>query len=337
MENNNTLEHNNETNIDNETNTDSGSNIDTELDDVINELYINEQINNIEIDPDNLVNIQNNNIYNIFNININNVFNGLINNIEANIIPLQVVMPDNNDNNDNNNDNNDNNNDENILNIVNESMLMMDQYLEFCNDENMLIYMNVEILTMIHEIFNQNYNIFKNRTITFENMLNNIITNSYSRLLEIGETLKDSTLHIMTYVSYSANYINEEDPEYNNYLLYYNYSESKIYIKKNLLSMLFVRNFENNIPEMVDVRSVLNEEGLNNLITTSYNNMNDELKMINDHCSICRESYINSSEKELRLLQCDHAFCRECIDPWLLEYSHKCPNCRMEMDDHINI
>ena len=65
--------------------------------------------------------------------------------------------------------------------------------------------------------------------------------------------------------------------------------------------------------------------------------MNDELKLINNHCSICRETYEEISDKDLRILKCSHAFCCECIDPWLLSHSYKCPNCREEMDGHINI
>lgn len=43
-----------------------------------------------------------------------------------------------------------------------------------------------------------------------------------------------------------------------------------------------------------------------------------------DYCEICLEAFRN--DVEIRRLPCHHVFCKNCIDYWLKEVSHKCPN-----------
>jgi len=45
------------------------------------------------------------------------------------------------------------------------------------------------------------------------------------------------------------------------------------------------------------------------------------------HCEICLESLIELDDgRELRVLPCEHIFCRGCIDHWFQEVSNRCPN-----------
>lgn len=45
------------------------------------------------------------------------------------------------------------------------------------------------------------------------------------------------------------------------------------------------------------------------------------------HCEICLESLMELDDGiELRVLPCEHIFCRGCIDHWFQEVSNKCPN-----------
>ena len=45
----------------------------------------------------------------------------------------------------------------------------------------------------------------------------------------------------------------------------------------------------------------------------------------NNDCTICLSNEINSGE--LFTNNCNHTFCRECLEQWL-EYSNVCPLCR---------
>lgn len=45
------------------------------------------------------------------------------------------------------------------------------------------------------------------------------------------------------------------------------------------------------------------------------------------HCEICLETLMELEDgKELRVLPCEHIFCRGCIDHWFQEVSNRCPN-----------
>ena len=44
-------------------------------------------------------------------------------------------------------------------------------------------------------------------------------------------------------------------------------------------------------------------------------------------CEICLESWTDlPNGTEIRRLPCDHMFCKVCVDDWLTQRSHKCPN-----------
>jgi hypothetical protein len=55
----------------------------------------------------------------------------------------------------------------------------------------------------------------------------------------------------------------------------------------------------------------------------------DELCVRNSVCSICAEDFEECAE--LRVLPCNHAFHRDCIDHWLLESSTNCPECKRDL------
>jgi hypothetical protein len=55
---------------------------------------------------------------------------------------------------------------------------------------------------------------------------------------------------------------------------------------------------------------------------------NDQLvapRYLHPSCNICHEQY--DSRSELRMLQCEHYFHKDCIDPWLVANHNKCPIC----------
>jgi len=55
-------------------------------------------------------------------------------------------------------------------------------------------------------------------------------------------------------------------------------------------------------------------------------------------CQICLEPFADlPTGTELRCLPCGHKFCKTCIDRWLCEVSHKCPNlsCYWQSEDFI--
>ena len=55
---------------------------------------------------------------------------------------------------------------------------------------------------------------------------------------------------------------------------------------------------------------------------------------IKDNCSICLESY--EQDSIIRKLNCSHIFHKDCIDPWLLKESYKCPICRNDSLPHTH-
>ena len=46
-------------------------------------------------------------------------------------------------------------------------------------------------------------------------------------------------------------------------------------------------------------------------------------------CSICTEDFV--AGEDLRVLPCNHRFHPGCVDPWLVDFSGVCPNCRVDL------
>lgn len=57
-----------------------------------------------------------------------------------------------------------------------------------------------------------------------------------------------------------------------------------------------------------------------------------KIKTINDNdklCTICQEEY--KKDEDARRLPCLHFYHKDCVDPWLLNNSHKCPLCKISI------
>ena len=59
-----------------------------------------------------------------------------------------------------------------------------------------------------------------------------------------------------------------------------------------------------------------------------------ELNLTNENCAICLEKFKVGTE--VTILNC-HAFCKECIMPWLSQHNNTCPVCRKCIDDNDQV
>lgn len=73
-----------------------------------------------------------------------------------------------------------------------------------------------------------------------------------------------------------------------------------------------------------NVKVVVPEEGINKIKESLF----EPNQFKNDNCAICLEDF-KKSEK-IKILDCKHNFHSDCINPWLSQYSNKCPLCRDE-------
>lgn len=90
-------------------------------------------------------------------------------------------------------------------------------------------------------------------------------------------------------------------------------------------------NFYGGINE--DVPLVLKDSSLSNLKIDKYKNLSEHLKTKNKKCVIKLDDF--SDEDDVRILPCDHVFCKEGIDDWLLNSSYKCPICRKSAGEYF--
>jgi len=68
---------------------------------------------------------------------------------------------------------------------------------------------------------------------------------------------------------------------------------------------------------------------INNITTKIYSSIHEdeETGLLQQNCSICLAEY--EDEDEIKVLQCDHIFHKECIDRWLF-INFTCPICRQD-------
>lgn len=80
---------------------------------------------------------------------------------------------------------------------------------------------------------------------------------------------------------------------------------------------------------MNDIKVTLTEEEYNNIETTKYNEYenNEKCKM----CIICNDEF--KEDDIIKITKCKHVLHDECLKPWLLKESKKCPVCRMELGE----
>ena len=93
-------------------------------------------------------------------------------------------------------------------------------------------------------------------------------------------------------------------------------------------------NFENLLEP---VRVTINEENLDIFLTSfKYGDIEEELKIKDQStCSICLSDF-EKNENVSYLNYCNHLFHTNCINKWLQEFNHKCPNCRKSADPSKN-
>jgi hypothetical protein len=82
-----------------------------------------------------------------------------------------------------------------------------------------------------------------------------------------------------------------------------------------------------------DVKMPLTRSAYMSLKVDDYKNIKTESKI--DNCSICLEKYVDTDK--LKILPCKHFFHIQCIEPWLLSQSYKCPLCRAECGQHTHM
>mmetsp|Transcript_1568 Transcript_1568/g.5005 ORF Transcript_1568/g.5005 Transcript_1568/m.5005 type:complete len:458 (-) Transcript_1568:38-1411(-) len=49
-------------------------------------------------------------------------------------------------------------------------------------------------------------------------------------------------------------------------------------------------------------------------------------------CSVCRDGLDDDETLRWTRLPCQHTFHRECVEPWLANHAHTCPNCRFPLE-----
>jgi hypothetical protein len=82
-----------------------------------------------------------------------------------------------------------------------------------------------------------------------------------------------------------------------------------------------------------DVKNVATDTILNdNTKLLLFSELDDINKNRYKACSICIDDY--EQNDTIRQLSCSHVFHKDCIDPWLLKESYKCPLCRDDTLPH---
>jgi len=85
-----------------------------------------------------------------------------------------------------------------------------------------------------------------------------------------------------------------------------------------------------------DIKDVATENILDeNTKIILFKELDTSIKTNFNTCYICLADF--SDEDIIRTLKCVHIFHKECIDPWLLNESHKCPVCRDDTMPHEQI
>ena len=115
--------------------------------------------------------------------------------------------------------------------------------------------------------------------------------------------------------------LNNSEP--NNNINLNNELLSREQINNNILfpSVGLLQNIISNLLEENYFKKTLTENEYKSIITESF------VKI--EECPIC----MNSSEKKIKINNCNHEFCENCIKTWLLKNSITCPLCRTKLID----
>lgn len=92
----------------------------------------------------------------------------------------------------------------------------------------------------------------------------------------------------------------------------------------------YIRSFINTLEnQSIRIGNVFLEDELDKIAPKRCPAFNNKYHDDNAQCSCCMEENIN--KRFHRVLPCNHVFCVECIDRWLLEKTTVCPNCRRDL------
>ena len=91
--------------------------------------------------------------------------------------------------------------------------------------------------------------------------------------------------------------------------------------------------------DMSDVHTPLDEDRLKKLKKNKFSDITEEIigHQIDNCCAICQDEYEPNSE--VVILPCDghHMYHEHCINQWLSQMSKKCPICKADLEEIINI
>ena len=276
-----------------------------------------------------LNNSYNYNYDNIFGLFPENIYNNLINNVVNGNIMNEIYI------------NGMSNINQNIINSQFNVVLPINEQNNMNNEINLkvaTILENIDLDVFTHQYYD--INIFERITNQYRNshnynynenyLLKIIIENSFYELVQLHSE-RDAVRYLYTY------FLNNElntfpfslDMENVKTLIE---NTLKNYIRDKILYDL-MQNILNIPLEQEDVKLILNQEQFDNLRTSTYKDIEENIKSINKECFICLESF--QEDNEIKLIPCNHCFHTECIKPWLMQQSCKCPNCRYEITEHI--
>jgi len=106
----------------------------------------------------------------------------------------------------------------------------------------------------------------------------------------------------------------------------------------NNFTITFYTNDQQNFQDPLlseDVKTIATEDILNKNTTVDvYKNINKELREKHTTCAICIDDF--NDDSNIRIIKCNHVFHTDCIDPWLLKESYKCPVCRDDTLPYTN-
>lgn len=111
------------------------------------------------------------------------------------------------------------------------------------------------------------------------------------------------------------------------------YDEIHEFIRKTLIRKLHTHHLLHTLlrPQQMTVfKQVLTEEMFNDIPLVKY-----EQSMAESVCYVCQDNFTEKSI--IKQLPCNHLFHSNCIKPWLMKESNKCPCCRYEMKQYQNV
>jgi len=80
------------------------------------------------------------------------------------------------------------------------------------------------------------------------------------------------------------------------------------------------------IPPTITTPTIVLDENTKVIL---YKDVDNNLKSKYETCFICLADF--DEEDTIRKITCEHIFHKDCIDPWLLKESYKCPVCRSDL------